>query len=45
LPTAEKLLTEEIDADGNNHNSYANRSLVVARKGDWDHALDDALKV
>lgn len=45
LPTAEKLLTQEIAADGNNHNSYANRSSVVAQKRDWDRALQDVHKV
>lgn len=45
LHMAEERLTRRINADGNNHNSYANRSFVVARKGDWDHALDDAVKV
>jgi WD40 repeat protein len=45
LSTAEELLTHEIDADGDNYRSYANRSVVMARKLDWDHALDDATKV
>jgi len=45
LPTAEELLTQEIDADGDNYSSYANRSIVMARKLDWDHALLDANKV
>jgi len=45
LPAAEALLTREIDTDANNYNSYANRSLVMARKLDWDWALLDALKV
>ncbi|KIK40843.1 hypothetical protein CY34DRAFT_243313 [Suillus luteus UH-Slu-Lm8-n1] len=44
LSTADTLLTQEISTDTNNHNSYANRSLVMARKNDWDHALDDAIK-
>ncbi|OAX35520.1 hypothetical protein K503DRAFT_802760 [Rhizopogon vinicolor AM-OR11-026] len=44
LPTAEELLTRHIEADGNNHKSYVNRSLVVARKCDWDYALSDAAK-
>ncbi|KAG0703056.1 hypothetical protein DFH29DRAFT_998842 [Suillus ampliporus] len=44
LPTAEELLTREIDADANNYSSYANRSFVMARKHDWDHALHDAIK-
>jgi hypothetical protein len=45
LPTAEDLLTQEIDSNGDNYRSYANRSVVRARKLDWDHALDDATKV
>jgi len=45
LNTAEELLTQEIDADGNNHNLYANRSFVATRKSDWYHALQDALRV
>jgi hypothetical protein len=46
LHTAEVLLTLEIDADSNtDHDSYANRSIVMARKLDWDRALDDAIKV
>ncbi|KAG1726991.1 uncharacterized protein EDB91DRAFT_899902 [Suillus paluster] len=44
LSTAEKLFTQEIDADAKKHTSYANRSFVMARKNDWDHALDDAKK-
>ncbi|KAG1731842.1 uncharacterized protein EDB91DRAFT_709100 [Suillus paluster] len=42
LSAAEKMLTQEIDADANNNTSYANRSLVMARKLDWDRALHDA---
>jgi hypothetical protein len=42
---AEDLLTQEIDSDADNYNSYANRSFVMARKPDWDSALHDALKV
>jgi hypothetical protein len=45
LLTAVKLLTQDISADGNDYNSYANRSFVRARNSDWDCALDDALKV
>jgi hypothetical protein len=41
LPTAEELN----NVDGINHTSYANRSLLMARKGDWDNALHHALKV
>ncbi|OAX39465.1 WD40 repeat-like protein [Rhizopogon vinicolor AM-OR11-026] len=44
LATAEELLTREIDANGNNYPSYANRSVVMARKLEWDRALDDATK-
>lgn len=44
LPTAEELLTKEIDADADNYNSYANRSIIMARQLDWDHALNDAIK-
>ncbi|KAG2363719.1 hypothetical protein BDR07DRAFT_1403412 [Suillus spraguei] len=44
LSTAHRLLTKEINDDSNDYNSYANRSFVMARKADWDHALDDALK-
>ncbi|KAG1740865.1 uncharacterized protein EDB91DRAFT_342521 [Suillus paluster] len=42
LSIAEELFTQEINADANNYISYANRSFVMARKHDWDHALDDA---
>ena len=45
LPTAEQLLTREIDVAPKNYGSYANRSFIMARKSDWDRALDDALKV
>ncbi|KAG2112513.1 hypothetical protein DEU56DRAFT_200533 [Suillus clintonianus] len=45
LPAAEGLLTQEIDTDINSHRAYANRAFVMARKYDWDHALEDALKV
>ncbi|KAG2345354.1 hypothetical protein BDR05DRAFT_133832 [Suillus weaverae] len=44
LTIAEKLLTEEIHACSNSYNSYANRSFVMARKREWDHALHDAVK-
>ncbi|KAG0701427.1 hypothetical protein DFH29DRAFT_1000285 [Suillus ampliporus] len=44
LHTAEELLTQEIDADDNRHDSYANRSVVRARNSDWDNALQDAVK-
>jgi len=45
LPTAEDLLTQEINANGDNYRSYANRSIVMARKLDWDQALHNANKV
>jgi hypothetical protein len=45
LPTAEELLIQEIEANGDNHRSYASRSVVMARKLDWDRALHDATKV
>jgi hypothetical protein len=45
LSNAEELLTQEISTDTNNYTSYANRSFVMARKNDWDRALDDAIKV
>jgi hypothetical protein len=45
LHTVEDLLTQEIDADDNNHNSYVNRSIVKARNSEWDNALQDAVKV
>jgi hypothetical protein len=41
LPIAEKLENN----DENNHISYANRSLLMERKDDWDNTLHDALKV
>ncbi|KAG2335872.1 hypothetical protein BDR05DRAFT_971370 [Suillus weaverae] len=44
LATADRLLTQEINTDSSDYNSYANRSFVMARKADWDRALDDALK-
>lgn len=44
LPTAEKELNQEIDADANNYISYANRALIMARKSDWDRALLDSIK-
>jgi hypothetical protein len=40
-----RLLTQETDADGNNHISYANRSVVEARNFEWVNALQDAVKV
>ncbi|KAG2069789.1 WD40 repeat-like protein [Suillus decipiens] len=44
LSTADRLLTKDINANSNDYNSYANRSFVMAKKADWDRALDDALK-
>ncbi|KAG2336575.1 hypothetical protein BDR05DRAFT_993324 [Suillus weaverae] len=34
----------DIFADANDYISYAHRSFVMARKHDWDHALQDAIK-
>jgi hypothetical protein len=45
LDAAEELLTQRIEADKDDHNAYANRSFVRARKDNWDGALCDALKV
>ena len=45
LPAAEELLTQDIHTDANDYTSYAHRSFVMARKHDWDHALEDAIKV
>jgi hypothetical protein len=45
MSTAEQLLTQDINTDVNNHTSYAHRSFVMARKHDWNHALQDAIKV
>lgn len=45
LDAAEELLTKEIDADADDFFSYANRSFVRARKREWNHALQDAIKV
>jgi hypothetical protein len=45
LETAEELLTQEIDTHDNPPISYAHHSFVMARKHNWDHALQDALKV
>ena len=45
LPAAEELLTQEIEANGDHYHSYANRSIVMARKLDWDRSLHDANKV
>jgi hypothetical protein len=45
LLTAEQLFTRDIKTDSNNYTSYANRSFIMAQKRDWDHALQDAIKV
>lgn len=45
LTVAQQLFAQQTDADGNNHNSYAYRSFIMAQKCDWDHALLDALRV
>lgn len=45
LDAAEELLTQEIDTDDNNYESYANRSVVRARRAEWENALQDATKV
>ncbi|KAG2130300.1 uncharacterized protein EDB93DRAFT_84338 [Suillus bovinus] len=44
LSTAEELLTQDVDNDANNHTSYAHRSFVMARRHNWDCALQDAIK-
>ncbi|KAG1728721.1 WD40-repeat-containing domain protein [Suillus paluster] len=45
LHIAEELFTQEINADAaNNYTSYANRSFIMARKLEWDHALQDAVE-
>jgi hypothetical protein len=45
LPTAIQLFTQQIDADPNNFESYANRSFAMARRAAWNGALQDATKV
>jgi hypothetical protein len=45
LPAAEKILGLDIDADANDHTAYASRAFVMARKRDWDQALQDAFQV
>ncbi|KAG0703994.1 hypothetical protein DFH29DRAFT_1078588 [Suillus ampliporus] len=42
--TAEQLLTQDINTDANNYTSYADCSLIMARKHHWHHALQDAMK-
>ncbi|KAG2365167.1 hypothetical protein BDR07DRAFT_698407 [Suillus spraguei] len=44
LSIAEELLTQDISNDPNNHTAYSHRSFVMARKQDWDHALQDAIR-
>ncbi|KAG2744098.1 hypothetical protein P692DRAFT_201794166, partial [Suillus brevipes Sb2] len=44
LSTAEELLTQDIHTDANHYTLYTHRSFVMARKHDWDHALEDAIK-
>ncbi|KAG2359701.1 hypothetical protein BDR07DRAFT_1414469 [Suillus spraguei] len=44
LSIAEKVLTKEITADAKNFASHANRSFVMARKLEWNRALQDANK-
>jgi tetratricopeptide (TPR) repeat protein len=43
-PTAEKVLNLDIDTDENDHAAYANRAFVMARKRNWDQALQDAIQ-
>ncbi|KAG2117045.1 uncharacterized protein F5147DRAFT_768429 [Suillus discolor] len=43
LHTAEEILTQEIDTDGDKCDSYASRSVVMARNSNWDQALRDAV--
>jgi hypothetical protein len=45
LSTAVQLLTLDIDTNASSYTSYAHRSFVMARKHDWDNALQDAIKV
>ncbi|KAG2341600.1 WD40 repeat-like protein, partial [Suillus weaverae] len=44
LSTAERVLTQDIDAGANDYACYANRSFVMSRKLDWDCAIQDAIK-
>ncbi|KAG1747253.1 uncharacterized protein EDB91DRAFT_1345292 [Suillus paluster] len=44
LSTAEEVFTQEINADECDYTSFANRSFIMARKHDYDHALEDATK-
>lgn len=45
LSAAEELFTQEIDTAANDYTSYANRSFVMARRYQWDCALQDAIKL
>ncbi|KAG2054937.1 WD40 repeat-like protein [Suillus hirtellus] len=42
--TAEKMLNRDIDADPDDYTAYANRAFVMARKCDWNQALQDAIQ-
>ncbi|KAG1786940.1 uncharacterized protein HD556DRAFT_1006392 [Suillus plorans] len=46
LHIIEDILTHEIDfdEDDNRRDTYANRSIVRARKSEWDDALQDAVR-
>ncbi|KAG2338712.1 WD40 repeat-like protein [Suillus weaverae] len=44
LSTAEELLMQDIRTNVNDYTLYAHRSFIMARKRDWDHALEDAIK-
>jgi tetratricopeptide (TPR) repeat protein len=44
LSSAEKVLTQDIIANAQNFASYANRSFLMARKLNWENALQDANK-
>ncbi|KAG2052487.1 WD40 repeat-like protein [Suillus hirtellus] len=44
LSIAEDLLTQEIHTKADDFTSYANRSVVMARQHNLDHALEDAIK-
>jgi Flp pilus assembly protein TadD len=45
LSTAEHLLAQNIHTNANDYTLYAHRSFVVAQQHNWDHALQDAVKV
>ncbi|KAG1804619.1 WD40-repeat-containing domain protein [Suillus variegatus] len=44
LSTAEEIVTQEITDNPRDYTSYATRSIVMARKLNWDDALQDANK-